>query len=119
MSGWKKRPVGGACGADERREGRRSFVSAAMSERRLLDVVEGSGGGGARRGGARRSGKRLILGVREGASCVRADFGRASAVVVISTGSLLTAAVGLVVVVVAAWPVVGFAKYGEVRDVVE
>lgn len=46
--------MGGACGADERREGRRSFVSEAMSERRVLCVVEGRGGGGRRRG-ARRS----------------------------------------------------------------
>lgn len=62
MSGWKSWPVGGACGADERREGRRSFVSAAMSDRRLLVLVEGRGEGDARRRGARRSGKRLILG---------------------------------------------------------
>lgn len=69
-SGWKRCPVGGACGAEERREGRRSLVSVAMSERRVLVLVEGSGGGGApRRRGARRSGKRFILlGGGEGAS---------------------------------------------------
>lgn len=55
LRGWKKWPVGGACGAEERREGRRSLVSEATRERRVLFVVEGREGGG-RCVGARRSG---------------------------------------------------------------
>lgn len=111
MFGWKKWPVGGACGADERREGRRSLVSSAMSARRLLDVVEVSEGGGAWRGRARRSGKRLVLGVREEASCAGVDFGRTSVVVAASTTiSLLSVAAALVAVVVVEWLVVGFTK---------
>ncbi len=47
--------MGGACGAEERREGSRSFVSDATSARRMLFVDDGRDGGlGWRR--ARRSG---------------------------------------------------------------
>lgn len=39
LYGWKRRPVGGACGASARREGRRSLVSVAMTERAPLVLV--------------------------------------------------------------------------------